>query len=224
MPAGQFCLERCRPVDLGDCIPADETVQEILARHALHAETLAGLAILLGSCFRRNDECWFFAQSRKQETNPPSFLRRQESTSQTSHRHNNARVRMSTWSAQSCLDSHLQDCARNPRQAVLAVETLAGLAILLGSCFRRNDECWFFAQSRKQETNPPSFLRRRLCKKPSPGCVSCGNPCGFVGFTGFLLSQERRMLVFCTVSKAGNQPAVIPAKAGIHKPNQPSPQ
>ncbi len=37
-------------------IYAKETVQETLARHALHAETLAGLAILLGSCFRRNDE------------------------------------------------------------------------------------------------------------------------------------------------------------------------
>ena len=33
-------------------IPAKETVPETLARHALHAETLAGLAILLGSCFR----------------------------------------------------------------------------------------------------------------------------------------------------------------------------
>ena len=83
---------------------------------------------------------------------------------------------MSTWSAQSCLDSHLQDCARNPRQAVLAVETLTDLWGLLGSCFRRNDECWIFAQSRKQEANPPSFLRRRLCKKPSPSRVTCGKP------------------------------------------------
>ena len=36
-------------------IPAFETVQE----------TLAGLAVLLGSCFRRNDEYWVFAQSLK---------------------------------------------------------------------------------------------------------------------------------------------------------------
>ena len=26
-------------------------------------KTLVGLAILLGSCFRRNDECWVFVQS-----------------------------------------------------------------------------------------------------------------------------------------------------------------
>ncbi len=42
-------------------------VQEILARHVLHAATLAGLDVLLGSCFRRKDGCWFFAQSLPQE-------------------------------------------------------------------------------------------------------------------------------------------------------------
>ena len=137
-----WSAQSCLDSHLQDC--ARNPRQAVLA-----VETLTDLWGLLGSCFRRNDECWIFAQSRKQEANPPSFLRRQESTSQTSHRHNNAQVRMSTWSAQSCLDSHLQDCARNPRQAVLAVETLTDLWGLLGSCFRRNDECWIFAQISK---------------------------------------------------------------------------
>ena len=97
-------------------------VQEILARHVLHAATLAGLDVLLGFCFRRKDGCWFFAQSLKRRV-------------------------------QEILARH-----------VLHAATLAGLDVLLGSCFRRKDECWFFAQS---------------------------------------LPQERRMLVFCTVSAAG---------------------
>ncbi len=42
---------------------------------------------------------------------------------------------------------------------------------------------------------------KKLCKKPSPSRATCGKPCGFGCFTGFLLSQERRILDFCTVSK-----------------------
>ena len=35
-----------------------ETVQKTLAKPCYMWKTLAGLAVLLGSCFRRNDECW----------------------------------------------------------------------------------------------------------------------------------------------------------------------
>ena len=37
--------------------PHIETVQESLAKPCYMWKTLAGLAIFLGSCFRRNDEC-----------------------------------------------------------------------------------------------------------------------------------------------------------------------
>ena len=37
-----------------------ETVQKPLAKPCYMWKTFAGLAIFLGSCFRRNDECWFF--------------------------------------------------------------------------------------------------------------------------------------------------------------------
>ena len=41
-----------RDLETIDGFGANETVQETLARHTLHAETLAGLSVLLGSCFR----------------------------------------------------------------------------------------------------------------------------------------------------------------------------
>ena len=37
-------------------------------------------------------------------------------------------------------------------------KTLVGLAVLLGSCFRRNDECWILAQSLSQERRMLGFL------------------------------------------------------------------
>ena len=85
-------------------------VQEILARHVLHAATLAGLDVLLGSCFRRNDECWFFAQSLPQER----------------------------------------------RMLVFCTVSAAGMTNVgfLHSLCRRNDGCWFFARSLK-----PHFRR-----------------------------------------------------------------
>ncbi len=43
--------------------PALETVQESLARLRYMWKTLAGLRVLLDSCFRRKDGCWFLAQS-----------------------------------------------------------------------------------------------------------------------------------------------------------------
>ena len=48
---------------------------------------------------------------------------------------------------------------------------------------------------------------RRSCERdcarnPRQAVLHVENPCGFGYFTGFLLSQERRMLDFCTVSKA----------------------
>ena len=42
-----------------------ETVQKTLSRSRHWWKTLAGLAVLLGSCFRRNDDIGFLAQSRK---------------------------------------------------------------------------------------------------------------------------------------------------------------
>ncbi len=53
-----------------------ETVQETLARYVLQGGTIAGLAVLLGSCFRRNDEYSVFAQSRKQESSKTAVSRR----------------------------------------------------------------------------------------------------------------------------------------------------
>ena len=50
---------------LGFCRVSKETVQETLDRLCYMWKTLAGLSVLLGSCFRRNDECWVFAESRK---------------------------------------------------------------------------------------------------------------------------------------------------------------
>ena len=46
-----------------DWIPAFETVQKTLYRSRHWWKTLAGLAVLLGSCFRRNDDIGFLAQS-----------------------------------------------------------------------------------------------------------------------------------------------------------------
>ena len=166
---------------LGFCRISKETAQETLDRLCYWRKTLAGLSVLLGSCFRRNDECWIFAESRKRLCKKPSlgcvtggfecftgFLLSQE-------RRMLVFCRVSKETVQETL-----------ARLCYWRKTLAGLAILLGSCFRRNDECWVFAESRK-----------RLCKKPSLGCVTGGFEC----FTGFLLSQERRMLGFCRVSK-----------------------
>ena len=39
-------------------------------------------------------------------------------------------------------------------------KTLAGLSVLLGSCFRRNDECWFFAQSQGTSAEVSEYIIR----------------------------------------------------------------
>ena len=91
----------------------------------------------------------------------PSFLRRQESRSQTNHHRNPVRLM--------CLNSRhshvwIAACERlckNPSPGMrYRRKTLAGLYVLLDSCFRRNDERWVFAVSFAGMTSMVQLLQK----------------------------------------------------------------
>ena len=117
---------------------------------------------------------------------------------------------------QSCRRSCERDCARNPRQAVLHVENPCGFGYFTGFLLSQERRMLGFLHS-LESRNPvlPSFLRKRLCKKPLPSRVACGKPLrvwlfywvpAFAGTTNVGFFAQSR--------KQKSSLAVVPAKAG----------